>query len=86
MLVSKHDLEKVVLSALKDVTPAPTAKEPEDKFLTSEEVCKLLRITAPTLLDIRKKGHLNSYKPNKRVLFKKSEVLAYVDNTKQRYS
>ncbi len=43
-------------------------------YLSRQEVCKLLRISLPTLNDWSKLGRLQSYKIGNRVLYKQEEV------------
>jgi len=52
-------------------------KQPEklqSDYLSRLEVCKLLKITLPTLNDWSKLGRLQSYKIGNRVLYKTEEV------------
>ena len=51
-----------------------SVKEPLTKYLSREEVSKLLKITLPTLHDWTKIGLLKSYKIGNRVLYKEKEV------------
>lgn len=51
-----------------------------DKYLTRKEAAKLLRITLPTLHDWTKSRILQSYKIKSRVLYKRNEVEAVLDN------
>jgi excisionase family DNA binding protein len=53
------------------------AIQPENKthsYMSRQDVCKLLKITLPTLNDWSKDGKLQSYKIGSRVLYKKDEV------------
>lgn len=46
----------------------------QSSFLSRTEVCKLLRISLPTLNEWSKLGWLQSYKIGNRVLYKNDEV------------
>jgi excisionase family DNA binding protein len=46
----------------------------ETKYLSRIEVCKLLKITLPTLSDWSKLGRVQSYKIGNRVLYKEEEI------------
>lgn len=46
----------------------------EPKYYGRDEVCKLLHITAPTLLKYTKKKWLNAHKIDRRVLYDAAEV------------
>lgn len=56
-----------------------TQNSNQSKFLSRQEVSKLLMISLPTLNDYTKFGWLTSYKIGNRVLYKQEEVLACVD-------
>lgn len=51
-------------------TPHPK----KNNYLSRNEVCKLLKISLPTLNDWSKLGRLQSYKIGNRVLYKQDEV------------
>ena len=51
-----------------------TIQPKKNNFLSRQEVCKLLRISLPTLNDWSKLGRLQSYKIGNRVLYKQDEV------------
>lgn len=55
----------------------------EDEFLTMEDVSKLLRVSIATLHSLTSKRKLTFYQPNKANLFKKSDVLAYIEQFKK---
>ena len=50
------------------------AQKNQSNYLSRTEVCKLLKITLPTLNDWSKLGRLQSYKIGNRVLYKQDEV------------
>lgn len=51
----------------------------ELKYLTSEDVCKLLHIGTTTLSKYIKDGKLKPYKIGRRNLFKKSDIQLSVE-------
>ena len=53
--------------------------EPENDFISREDVCKLLRFHTVTLHKHTKTGRLKSYGIGNRVLYKRSEVLEAVE-------
>lgn len=65
-------------SRLGSAAPQQT-KTDRSKFISRQEVSKLLMISLPTLNEYTKLGWLQSYKLGKRVLYKQEEVLACVD-------
>ena len=46
----------------------------QNNYLSRQEVCKLLKISLPTLNDWSKLGRLQAYKMGNRVLYKQDEV------------
>jgi excisionase family DNA binding protein len=48
----------------------------ELKYLTRNEVCKILHVSLPTLSEYYKKGKIPAYKVGKRVLFKPADIEA----------
>jgi len=52
--------------------------EPENDFITRDEVCKLLSFNKTSLWKHTKSGKLKSYGIGNRVLYKRSEVLEAV--------
>lgn len=54
----------------------------ETDFLTSNEVMNWLKISRPTLHRWKEKGILTAYNVGGKILFKKSEILAMVEDSK----
>lgn len=62
------------------------AEESNSDLITREEVCKLFRITLPTLHNWTKSGRLPSYKFNSRVRYKKTEIMEIINqNGRMKY-
>lgn len=53
--------------------------QPSSGYISRLEVCKLLKITLPTLHDWRKQGVLRAYKIGSRVLYKEPEIIAVLE-------
>jgi excisionase family DNA binding protein len=74
----KQIIEKSIQSTLLE-----SAKEPiqeEAILLTRKETIKILRITLPTLRAWTIAGRIPCYRVSSRVLYKRSEVFAYVES------
>jgi len=52
----------------------------DDKLLTQTEVAKLLRISKPTFIKLRRTGVFSFYRSGRKLLFLKSEVLKALKN------
>lgn len=56
-------------------------KEPEE-YLTVKEVCKLLKVTSPTVSRWRKENKIPCYGIGDRVYFKRSEIDEIINRNK----
>jgi len=54
-------------------------------YLTRAEVARIIHISLPKLNELTKQGLLISYKFGNRVLYKKAEVLAFIESNKVNY-
>lgn len=66
-------IDKAVAKALAGYLVAPKP-EPEDKYLTSDQVVERLQISPTTLYNWKITGKLKSYRISNRVLYKSSEI------------
>lgn len=60
----------------------PFNEEVEKEFLTSEDLMKLLKVTAPTLNKLRKSGLIPYYRIGSMIRFEKTEVMDALKNSK----
>lgn len=82
LLVNKNDLAEIFDQKLEEFY-AKLKGEPKEspkKLLSSQEVCKILNITLPTLIAYRKQGLLREIKVGRHVYFDKEEFYADLDN------
>lgn len=69
------DLVSEIVRAVRadmDATAAP----PPEQLLTRHETAKQLHVTLPTLRDYTRRGYVQGYRMGNRVLYKRNEVLA----------
>jgi excisionase family DNA binding protein len=64
---------RAVNSEHQNAAQAKSAKE-ELEVLSSKEVCRLLRVSAPTLIKLRREGKIKGKRLNGKILYKRSEV------------
>jgi len=78
--VPLNRLEPIFKKWVKDVLTSNTQQqtEPENEFITRDEVCKLLNFNKTTLHKHTRSGKLLSFGIGNRVLYKKSQVLEAV--------
>jgi excisionase family DNA binding protein len=55
-------------------------KEPEDVYLSQREAARFLRVSLPTIIAWKKARKIPFYQHGRKILFKKSEVLAAMKN------
>lgn len=71
------EVVKAELSAIVD-------KQKYEGLINTEEACEVLKVTKVTLLNWREKGWIPFYKMGSRIYFKKSELLAALENVPNR--
>lgn len=59
--------------------PQTTTTQKQSDYITRKEVAALLKVSLQTLHDYSKLGYVKSYKIGSRVLYKKAEVLAALE-------
>lgn len=52
-----------------------------EQFIGIEEACDLLHLAKPTIYKMAQKGLIPHYKPTKELLFRKSELIKWVENS-----
>ncbi len=65
---------KTILEGVKLMLDEVNRPQPENKYITREQVCHLLKIDKSTLWSWTKKGKLKSYGIGARVYYKLDEV------------
>lgn len=74
LTVKGSDLILFAERLLIPISKQKTEKEPEEEFITSDEVCRKFAITAPTLWSWDNKGITNPLKIGRVKRYKKSEI------------
>ena len=69
-------------SRLEKVVSEPNASG-SGEFLTNKEAAKFLRCSTVTFWKIRKDGHVSPAYVGKKMLFRKSDLVGYLDKTKE---
>lgn len=67
-------LTETILEGVRSILKDVNKPQPENKYITREQVCDLLRIDKSTLWNWTKKGKLKSYGIGARVYYKLHEV------------
>jgi excisionase family DNA binding protein len=73
--ITLEQLAEAVVKLQQQPAPAP---QPENEFITRDEVCKLLNFNKTTLHKHTRSGKLLSFGIGNRVLYKRSQVLEAV--------
>ena len=79
-LIGEDRLKSIVETAVKKIMLELKEDAPQiDEWLTSEQVCKLLHISKSSVVNWRRSGKLESHKIGSRILFKREQVLAKIN-------
>lgn len=79
-----EELRNLIKQAIKEEVTGLVDQQQYEPLIKTEEACKLLGVTKVTLLDWRKKGLVPFLKLNSRVYYKRSELLAALENAPNR--
>lgn len=86
--VSKHELkgmiESSVLNALKKKASGLEKSEESPEILNLEQVSALLNLAKPTIYSLTSKRKIPYFKKGKKLYFKKSEILVWIEQGKQK--
>ena len=70
------ELKKELISVIREeLDISPKTNPPQEAFIKSDEVCRILKVSKVTLTDWRKRGLIKYHKIGSRVFFKRSEIL-----------
>jgi len=78
-------IKKIVKQAVSDYTPQPQP-QPDDIWLTRQEVAKLFAISLPTVHAWMDAGIIKPYKLGTKTRFKKTEIMAAPKPIPSRYT
>lgn len=82
LLVSKADLRKAIFEVFVTLKLNGSTKE-EPEILTVEDAAAFLKLAKQTLYQLVSKKAVPFYKRNKRLYFKRTELLAWIEEGKQ---
>ncbi len=75
--VPVSDLVKEITKAIREELGSETkATSPTEELLSRKEAAQLMHITLPTLRAHTRSGRFSAYRIGRRILYKKSELLA----------
>ena len=76
--LAPHELRSLISDAVREtvqpIIDAAIAPPKNDDFLTRKEVCNILGVSLPTLLDWTRKGRIAGHRIGSRIRYKRSEV------------
>lgn len=73
-------LAKNVSQLSKRINEKP-ADEPSEAFINIDEACALVHLAKPTIYKMAQKGLIPHYKPSKELLFRRSELIKWVETS-----
>jgi len=79
LIISKNDLRELLEEMIPAQTKAPEIKEKDEEVLyTTEEACKILKCSKPTLHRGKKEGIVNHIRIGNNIRYKKSDLLKLI--------
>ncbi len=83
---SEQELKTIVESSIRKILNEQGGRpnNEEGGFLNFEQACKFLDFAKPTLYSKTSKGEIPHFKKGKRLLFKKSELLKWIEGTRRK--
>ena len=77
-------IKKCILEAVSDSNKETTKELPSDDLLNIEDIQKIFNVSKVTVHKWKKKGLIPFYKMNRKVYFKKSEVINSMNHKKRK--
>jgi Helix-turn-helix domain len=77
-------IKKCILEAVSDSNKETTKELPSDDLLNIEDIQKIFNVSKVTVHKWKKKGLIPFYKMNRKVYFKKSEVISSMTHKKRK--
>ncbi len=80
-------LEQTVRKVLKEgskPTPLPTRTSPEEDILTIQQAMPILNLAKATIYTLTSKGKVPHFKKGKKLYFKRSELLRWIEDGKRK--
>jgi len=83
-LISKDDLKSFKNEIILEITKIVKSKnEDSEVWLRTRDVCKLLKVSASTLQNLRNNGKMPFKKLNGIILYKRTDIESLIDNSKK---
>lgn len=82
-MIPRNELKKMIKDALLEVlTEAGVINSGEDALIGVEEAGRLLKLSRATIYEKTSQRQLPFYKKGKKIVFKKSELMAWLESGK----
>jgi excisionase family DNA binding protein len=83
IVISENDLRVLLTEVLKDILDQRSVQVQNDQVLLNvQEAAALLNLAVPTLYEKTSSRLIPHYKHGKKLMFKKSELLAWIEGQK----
>ena len=66
---------------IKTLIASKQQSQPTEEFIGMDEACEVVHLAKPTLYKLCQKSAVPYYKPAKELLFRKSELIKWVENS-----
>lgn len=73
-------VEDMLRQIVREEVQAAIKASQTQKSYTQKEAAKVLNISEPTLIDLRKKGKIKAYESGRSVMYTEAAIKNYIDN------
>ncbi len=81
-----EQLREFIRQSIQQELSSITRQEEEIVYIKKTEVCRMLRVSKPTIDSHVERGYYRKYHIGSRVFYNKTEILAYLGRTNQMQS
>lgn len=81
-----EQLREFIRQSIQQELSSVTKQEEEIVYIKKPEVCRMLRVSKPTIDSHVERGYYRKYHIGSRVFYNKTEILAYLGRTNQMQS
>lgn len=78
-----EQLREFIRQSIQQELSSHTKQEEEISYIKKTEVCRMLRVSKPTIDSHVERGYYHKYHIGSRVFYNKTEILAYLGRTNQ---
>ena len=81
LLEKVETINRNVGSLMSSKTIAKDVTSEREEFIGIDDACEVVHLAKPTIYKLAQKGQIPHYKPSKELLFRKSELIAWIERS-----